>query len=303
VLRAGIDIGTNTILLLIADIVDGRVAKIVEDHVCVVRLGEGVDKNRTFSSLAMQRAKDCFENYANILKRYPGIPVQAVATSGSRDANNSVDFFETITRQTGIPISVISGPQEATLSFLGSKPDGVDPATLAVLDIGGGSTEIVGQEPSEQLFRVSFDIGCVRLTERFFSNDPPLESEITELQKFLDQTLIQEKALLEKLKNKNLIGVAGTPTYLSSILLGLQKFDPALIHDSVISLSALKKLRQDLSLLAVAQKLGMGGMDKGRADVIVAGALILESILTMANLDKIKVSVRGLRYGVVLTDW
>lgn len=301
-LRAGIDIGTNTILLLVAEVDQGRIVKVVEDHVTVVRLGQGVDKNRVFCVEAMERARACFANYANILKKYPGIQMQAVATSGSRDAKNSEDFFHEITASTGIPIQVISGPVEASTSFRGALPEAADPDQVAVLDIGGGSTEIVGQE-NGNLFRVSFDFGCVRLTERFCKSDPPMPAEQEQIRSFVMNELKRETVLLAKLKDRRFLGVAGTPTYLSSALLGLKKFDVERIHGSVIELAKLKKLRQELAKLTTAERLGLGGMDKGRADVIVTGAIILESVLESAGIEKIEVSVRGLRYGVVLTDW
>lgn len=298
-IKAGIDIGTNTILLLVADVQNGQL-KVLEDHVTVVRLGQGVDQNRVFHPDAMTRARDCFNHYAQILKKYPGAEVQAVATSGSRDAKNSEEFYKEVTQTTGIPIKVISGEAEAELSFTGAMPVGQDPEKVAVLDIGGGSTEIVGQEQGK-LFRVSFNLGCVRLSERFLKSDPPQKAEVEALQEFVAQEISREKPLLAKIKSRRFLAVAGTPTYLASSLLKLAKFDPDKIHGFALRLDQLKSLRQDFQTKTTAQRLGIGGMDKGRADVIVAGALILETILEAAMVDAVEVSVRGLRYGIVLT--
>ena len=132
-LKAGIDIGTNTILLLVAEVDHGRIVKVLEDHVRVVRLGQGVDKSKNFSSEAMDRARDCFRFYSDILKKYPNISIHAAATSGSRDAKNSVEFFAEITKSFGIPISVISGEIEAETSFRGSLPDNVDKNSVCIL--------------------------------------------------------------------------------------------------------------------------------------------------------------------------
>jgi exopolyphosphatase/guanosine-5'-triphosphate,3'-diphosphate pyrophosphatase len=302
-LRAGIDIGTNTILLLIAEVEHGKVARVIEDHVRVVRLGEGVDKNRAFHPEALERARACFADYAEILKKYPGIDLRAVATSGSRDAENSSAFFAEVKEKYGISVRVISGEEEALLSFRGALPDEVrDPHSIAVLDIGGGSTEAVGLKPGSatDLFRYSFDMGCVRLSERYLKSDPPLASEIHELVKFVKADLARKPEILDAMKGRTLVAVAGTATYLASASLGLHKFDPDKVHGHVLTRVAIQKLIAEFGELTAAQRLGLGGMDKGRADVILAGAYILDEVLERAALNSVQASVRGLRYGAVL---
>lgn len=301
-LRAGIDIGTNTILLLIAEVEGGRVKRVLEDHVRVVRLGQAVDKNRVFHPEAMERARACFRDYANALKKYPGIDVRAVATSGSRDAKNSAEFFEEIRRECGIEIRVISGEEEARMSFVGAlSGETRPPESLAVIDIGGGSTEIVGLKPgSQDLFRFSFDMGCVRLNERFLPSDPPEASQIQKLRAFVKEELSKQKGILEGLRGKELVGVAGTATYLASSALGLAKFDVESVHGAELTLEGVVGLGERFARMSAAERLGIGGMDKGRADVIAAGALILEETMKAAGFGKLTASVRGLRYGAVL---
>jgi exopolyphosphatase/guanosine-5'-triphosphate,3'-diphosphate pyrophosphatase len=301
-LRAGIDIGTNTILLLIAEVEGGRVKRVLEDHVRVVRLGQAVDKNRVFHPEAMERARACFRDYAAVLKKYPGIDIQAVATSGSRDAKNSPEFFEEIRRDCGIPIRVISGEEEARMSFVGAlSGETRAPECLAVIDIGGGSTEIVGLKPgSEELFRFSFDMGCVRLSERFLPSDPPEDSQIQKLRAFVQEELAKERDILDGLRGKELVGVAGTATYLASSSLGLEKFDVEKVHGAELTLEGVVALGERFARMTASERLGIGGMDKGRADVIVAGALILEETMKAAGFGKLTASVRGLRYGAVL---
>lgn len=298
-IRAGIDIGTNTILLLVAEVEGGKVTRVLEDHVRVVRLGQGVDKNRVFAPEAMERARACFRDYAEILKKYPGIPLRAAATSGSRDARNSAEFFSEIERTNGIKIEVISGEEEAETSFRGSAPEGVDREKITVLDIGGGSTEIVGFDKGE-MFRVSFNIGCVRLTERFLAHDPPWEEEMLDLEDLVEGMFKKYETLFGKVRGKRMIAVAGTPTYLSSANLGLKQFDPEKIHGSKLTKADLDALIENLGRLPASERLGLGGMDKGRADVILAGALILRQVLKYADLPHVDVSVRGLRYGLAL---
>jgi exopolyphosphatase/guanosine-5'-triphosphate,3'-diphosphate pyrophosphatase len=302
-LRAGIDIGTNTILLLVAEVEVGRVARVLEDHVRVVRLGQGVDKARAFHADAMERAMACFRDYAAVLRRFPGVDVRAVATSGSRDARNSGELFARVEKETGIRIRVISGEEEALLSFRGALPDGLaDPHSIAVLDIGGGSTEVVGLEPGsfERLFRFSFEMGCVRLTERFLPGDPPPASQIQELRAFVRAELGKQKEILASLHGRELVGVAGTATYLASSVLGLRAFEPGKVQGARVTLAQVRELRERFAGLTAADRLGIGGMDRGRADVIVAGACILEEVLVAAGLEGFTASARGLRYGAVL---
>ncbi|MGZ3655001.1 MAG: Ppx/GppA phosphatase family protein [Bdellovibrionota bacterium] len=302
-LRAGIDIGTNTILLLIAEVENGRVARVLEDHVRVVRLGQGVDKNRAFHPEAMERALACFCDYSAALNKYPGIDVRAVATSGSRDAANSGEFFTQVKKETGIEIRVISGEEEARMSFRGAMPDSVpDPLKLAVLDIGGGSTEIVGLNKDGSLWRHSFDMGCVRLTERFLPSDPPAESDLARLRAFVKSELAAKPEILGALKGRELVGVAGTATYLASSVLGLSKFDPERVQGAQVSAAQVRELEERFRRLTSAERLGIGGMDRGRADVIVAGAVILEEVLRAGGLNGFTASVRGLRYGAVLSN-
>lgn len=303
-LRAGIDIGTNTILLLVAEVEGGRVSRVLEDHVRVVRLGQGVDKNRAFHPDALERARACFRDYAEILKRYPGADVNAVATSGSRDARNSQEFFAEVKRDFGIAVRVISGEEEALMSFRGALPDGIaDPHSIAVLDIGGGSSEVVGLKKgsNSELFRFSFDMGCVRMSERFLPSDPPRPEEVAALRAFVISELSTQKNILEAVRGRTLIGVAGTATYLASCALGLKKFDLEKVHGAKVSKKEMSVLLEKFSRMTAAERLGVGGMDKGRADVIVAGAVILEEVLNAAGLDSYQASVRGLRYGAVLS--
>ncbi len=299
-LRAGIDIGTNTILLLVAEVGAGGVERVLEDHVRVVRLGQGVDKNRAFHPEALDRARSCFRDYATVLKKYPGIDVRAVATSGSRDAKNSQEFFAEVKRDFGISVRVISGEEEALMSFRGAFVGGV-PHAVAVLDIGGGSIEQGGLKAgSKELFRFSFDMGCVRMTERFLPSDPPQDSEVKALRDFVRAELAKQPEIVAGLVGRELVGVAGTATYLASSHLGLTKFIPEKVDGTVVSRGDVAALLKRFLGMSAADRLGLGGMDKGRADVIVAGAVILEEVLVAVKLDSFRASVRGLRYGAVL---
>lgn len=301
-LKAGLDIGTNTLLLLVAEVEDGRVTKVHRDETRVVRLGQGVDRSRAFSEEAMERGRKVFREYGEILKGFPGVKMKAAATSGSRDAKNSRAYFDEMEKLLGFPIGVISGDEEAQISFRGTlsdKPE-TEADTAAVIDIGGGSTEIITSKAGGKLAKKSFDMGCVRLTERYLPNDPPSEREMAALRDFVRMELAKEKDLLADFGGKRWIGVAGTATYLASAVLGLTKFVPEKVNGARITLTQIEALAEKFAQMRAKDRLGIGGMDAGRADVIVAGAVILGETLKAAGLSDLEISVRGLRYGLAL---
>lgn len=300
--RAGIDIGTNTILLLVAEVDPIRrlVTRILRDEVRVVRLGEGVDKHHEFQAEAMRRGERAFREYAEILAAYPGVDCRAAATSGSRDARNSPAYFQEMAEVLGHPIRVISGAEEAEVSFRGATSDRSDGERFAVIDIGGGSTEFIACEQNSGLLKHSFDVGCVRMAERFLRHDPATSSELTALRENVARVFQEKQDLFAGLRGRPLLAVAGTATYLASTALGLTRFDPDKVHGSNISFAQLLQLRKRLELVSTAERLGLGGMDQGRADVIVAGAIILEEAMLALGARQAEVSVRGLRYGLVL---
>lgn len=298
-LRAGIDIGTNTILLLIAE-VEGNTIRPVVDAVKVVRLGEGVDKNRAFAPAAMDRAQACFQEYGKILQEHGVEHCRAVATSGSRDAENSAAFFRDMQPVLGFPIEVISGEEEAELSFLGALCEKEKPDNYALIDIGGGSTEFVCRGDDGDLVRKSFDLGCVRMKERFLHHDPATPEEIQAVQKNVEEVFDQDAEIWSAIQGKRLMGVAGTATYLSSANLELEEFDAEQVNGSSLSIEAIRELRKTMQEMTAEDRLGMGGMDSGRADVIVGGAIVLEEALKRSGHDEVEISVRGLRYGLVL---
>ncbi|MCO5141464.1 MAG: Ppx/GppA family phosphatase [Oligoflexia bacterium] len=294
-IRAGIDIGTNTILMLVAEENAGSIS-ILEDHMTIVRLGEGVDKNRNFSEPAMSRASACFKEYKKILEKYPSVVVKAVATSGSRDAKNSQNFFKEIEKIYGFSIRVIEGEEEARYAYLGSRRPDLSESQV-ILDIGGGSSELVGFVEGV-LERFSFDLGCVRVTEKFFS-DPIQDDEFVLAQKYIQEQLLNQKKFFDKFRSPPLVGVAGTATYVASSILGLVRFDAQKINGQKISLKEVEGFIEKMKKLKAKERLGFGGMDEGRADVIVGGALVLREIMKVLGVDHYHASTLGLRYGLV----
>ncbi len=298
-IRSSIDLGTNTCLLLAVDWDKGRnsIERVLGDHSTIVRLGQGVDGSRRLHPDAMKRTFECLMDYASKLKAYGGDPASArcVATSQARDSVDAPEFFERIRQATGFRFQVISGDDEARLTFVGALLPGMDPARSAVIDIGGGSTEIILASHGK-----SVDIGSVRFTERFLKSDPVTDEEFWACQAATDLEL-------EKLKDARalapvgvlLVAVAGTATTLAALQLGLEKFDAARIDGCRLTRGDVHRLVEELKWRSVAERMRMPGLDPKRADVILAGALILWRAMETLGFAELHVSTRGLRYGVL----
>ena len=223
---AAFDLGSNTFLMLIAVVNGGRIEKVLVDESEVVRLGQGVSENKKFHKEALVRADNCLKRYSSIMKDHGVHRVVAVATSAGRDATNK-EALLSIGREQGIPISVISGDEEARLTYKGSTFDLDCPHEYAVIDIGGGSTEILGLNLEGDLCGCSLDIGSVRLTEMFIGHDPIQRGELDKMDAYIDGCLAEKKALFPLVKK--IVAVAGTPTTLAAINQNID-FDENLIH-------------------------------------------------------------------------
>ncbi|MBI2712229.1 MAG: Ppx/GppA family phosphatase [Bdellovibrio sp.] len=298
-LRSSIDLGTNTCLLLIAECrpTSFQIEKVLWDESTIVRLGEGVDQSRNLQPPAMQRTLDCLKKYSQQLRKAGGNPAETVcvATSQARDATNTQEFFRKILDNTGFVFKTLSGKQEAEFTFLGALIPGMNPQTSAVLDIGGGSTELIAMGDS-----MSLDIGSVRFTERFLKSDPVTDREFWDCQAAIDQNL--ENLLPWREKNSaatQLVGVAGTITTLAAWHLGLERFDAALINSTELTRGDVHRMVEELKWRNVAERKSLPAMEPMRADVILAGALILWRALEVLGFDSCRVSTQGLRYGVL----
>ncbi|HTL12204.1 MAG TPA: Ppx/GppA family phosphatase [Bdellovibrionota bacterium] len=301
-LRSSIDLGTNTCLLLVTDWDSSSrlIRKVVDDRAEIVRLGQGVDRDRRLHPEAMERTLSCLKTYSTRLKELGGDPgaTVAVATSQARDAANGVEFFQRVERETGFRFRVISGDEEARASFRGALLPGMDPGRSAVIDIGGGSTELVTVAGG-----LSIDMGSVRFSERFLKSDPVTDAEFWACRDAVDTAL--EKA--SKWKSSlapglQLVAVAGTATTLAAAFLGQARFDAAAIDQVTLSRGDCHRLVEELKWRKVSERAAMPGIDARRADVILAGALILWRSLERLGFESCRVSTRGLRYGVLLTD-
>jgi exopolyphosphatase/guanosine-5'-triphosphate,3'-diphosphate pyrophosphatase len=285
-MRVGVvDLGTNSTRLLVADVDDGHVEE-VERRTEITRLGEGVDERRKLLPLPIARVRNVLSDYRRELERLGAERVLAVATSAVRDAENGEAFLGEVEWSYGFATRLLSGDEEAQLTRRGvSNGRALGDETL-VLDIGGGSTELITADE-----RTSIDIGSVRLTERHLRSDPPASEE-------LDAAARAVRELLPDLEPRDAIGVAGTLTTLAALELGA--YDPAQVHGFRLSREAVDRQLERLASLPLAERRELPGLEPERAPVIVAGALIVREVLERYGLGEIEVSERDLLHGAAL---
>ncbi|MEU5691636.1 Ppx/GppA phosphatase family protein [Actinosynnema sp. NPDC020468] len=284
---AAIDCGTNSIRLLVADVStsdDGsRWLRDVHREMRVVRLGQGVDATGVLAPEALARTRAALVEYTKVLRRKGTERVRMVATSATRDAANRDEFFAMTREVLGVEAEVISGDEEARLSFTGavSDVDGVDGPFL-VSDIGGGSTELVlgswDGVRGEVVAAKSVDIGCVRLTERCLRSDPPTPAEVDEAVAAARAELARAFAVVPVERARTWIGVAGTVTTLVALAKELPAYDPDEIHLARLSVAAIRELTGRLLTLTHDERAALGPMHPGRVDVIAGGALVVRTL-------------------------
>ena len=297
---AAIDCGTNSIRLLIADVDDGKLVEL-DRRMVIVRLGEGVDATGTFSEAALARTFAACDEFAAVMSSYALDRVRFVATSASRDVSNRQEFFDGVQARLGVLPDVISGNEEAHLSFLGATsglPEGVDSPYL-VIDIGGGSTEFVlgGQKPQQA---ISVNIGCVRMTERHFENSDPATTAIDNATVDIDAAISLANESVALQSARTIIGLAGSVTTVAAMALGLDKYDRKIIHGSIISADAVHRVSERLLTMSREARAALPFMHPGRVDVIGAGSLVLDRILHHLHGPQLLVSENDILDGIAL---
>lgn len=295
---AAIDIGTNSVLLLIAARNSGGGLTTLVERANVTRLGRGVDSERRLQPEAMQRTLDVLAAYAAEARSF-GAELHAVGTSALRDASNAAEFRARAEAALGVPPQVIEGVREAQLTFAGALvglPVVRDEVT--VVDVGGGSTELVrargGSSDSISLDSVSLDMGAVRMTERFALTAPTTQAACDEVLAHATKALRDSGAMA----TPRIVAVAGTATTLAAIAGTIDPFDPARIHGTKLTLSELRALIARLAALDLSARAATKGLGAARADVIVAGALVLLAACEHARASELLVSCGGLRVGL-----
>jgi exopolyphosphatase/guanosine-5'-triphosphate,3'-diphosphate pyrophosphatase len=305
---AAIDCGTNSIRLLVADLTDGKLVD-VHREMRIVRLGQDVDATGWLASGALERTRVALADYVAIARRVDAQRVRMVATSATRDAANRDDFFAMVRHTLGTDAEVITGDEEARLSFTGAVGD-LDPADgpFVVVDVGGGSTEVVlgewdGTRPDVTAAR-SVNVGCVRITERHLHSDPPTAAEISAARHFAAQTLQAAFASVPVHKARTWVGVAGTVTTLSAVAQRLPGYDAERTHLSRLSLEQLRDTAQSLLASTRRQRAANPVIHPGRVDVIAGGALIVavlaEELHDRAGITELVVSEHDILDGIAL---
>ncbi|WP_109403127.1 Ppx/GppA phosphatase family protein [Mycolicibacter heraklionensis] len=308
---AGIDCGTNSIRLLIAEPVDGRLRDIHRE-MRVVRLGEGVDAIGKFAPEALERTRAALADYAELLVAHGVSRVRMVATSATRDAANRDVFFDMTAQVLGSAVAgavaeVITGQEEAELSFRGAvgELDSAD-GPFVVVDLGGGSTEVVLGDPDHGVSAsYSANIGCVRLTERCLHSDPPTAEEVAAARAVASELLGAAVQAVPVQHARTWVGVAGTMTTLSALAHGMSEYDPAAIHLSRVDFADLTAVCDRLIGMSRSERAALGPMHPGRVDVIGGGAIVVEELARIlaesAGIAELVVSEHDILDGIVLS--
>lgn len=294
---AAVDCGTNSIRLLVTDLTHGEQSD-VHREMRVVRLGEGVDRTGFLAPQAVDRTRVALLDYAATCLELGVERTRMVATSASRDADNFDDFRSMVVEVLGVEPEVISGDEEAALSFAGATRT-LDPADgpFLVMDIGGGSTELVVGTSSVTSAR-SVDVGCVRLTERHLHDDPPTESQIAAAVADIDAAIEPARTGVPTESARTAVGLAGSVTTVAALALGLPAYDRTRIHLSRLSRADVEKVTDDLLQKTHAERAALPVMHPGRVDVIAAGALILRTLVERLDLSDVLVSEADILDGI-----
>lgn len=303
-----IDIGTVTCRMLIADVLSDGTVRDIDRAYTIVNLGEDVNATGVLKDAAMDRAAHAVQTYLGILADHEAIygqaiPVIAVATSAARDAKNGEAFIKHI-EALGVKLAIIPGEREAALSFSGVSSSFSD-ARIAVVDIGGGSTEIIVGQTGGVVERAhSFDVGCRRVTEKFFVADPPTEAEMDEARAWIRQTMEPFFVALhdDGVVVDQVVCVAGTATTVVSIREAMEVYDTTRVHGAHVSRGDVDSIANKLASVPQAERANVVGLDPGRAPVIVAGMLILQTVMDLFGVGEFVVSESDILQGIVLAE-
>lgn len=299
-----LDIGTVTCRLLVADVEDGRIIDVDKEY-AITDLGVGVDATGRLSEAAIERVLVCVDRYLEVLARYdtPEHPVRrliAMATSASRDAANGPEFAARLAER-GVTLAVIPGSREAQLTFLGASSD-FPGENLLVVDIGGGSTEVVvGRFGEDPIASHSFNIGCRRVTERFFRDDPPTPDQMDAARQWIRETMAPyfEGLATAGFAIDRVVAVAGTATSVVSIREAMEVYDSSRVHKAVVAAEELAAIEERLAAEPLEERKTTVGLDPKRAGVIVAGFVILEEVLALAGADAYTASESDILHGMI----
>jgi exopolyphosphatase/guanosine-5'-triphosphate,3'-diphosphate pyrophosphatase len=294
---AAIDVGTNTVLLLVAERRGGAFVPLLE-RAEITRLGRGVDASGRLDPAAIRDTVAVLADYARAARALGARVVACAATSAARDAENGAEFFGAARASAGLDPEVIAGDEEARLVWTSAWRDfGRHGEPLAVLDVGGGSTELSFGDGPAPRGRASLQVGAVRLTERHLRGDPPSADEVARLRAAAREAVRPFAAM--DVRGGRLVAVAGTVTTLAAVAQALPAYDAEKVHGSTLALAEIERLAGTLAALSVQERAALPGMEPKRADVILAGAMVLAEAMRAAGFDRLTVSDRGVRWGLL----
>ena len=298
---AGVDIGTLTCRLLIADLIPGGRLKELRSERRILRLGEGVDQAKRLSGAAIDRVIACLREWGDVIKSYEVDHCTAVATSAVRDASNRGEFLDRVKREAGFGVEIITGEEEARRTLLGIRSGLPASVTdLLALDIGGGSTEFILDWPGQNPVVRSIDIGVVRLCERLLHHDPPTEEEVRQAREWVARETHAAVADMGNYRKATFVGTAGTITSLAAMAQKLPAYEPSRIHNYRLELDAIRELEQLLLSRKKSDRVRLPGLEKGREEVIAAGAIIIRTVMETLGMSSVLVSDLGLREGILI---
>ncbi len=295
---AALDVGTNTVLLLVVEAGAGGRVRTLAERSRITRLGRGVDKSGRFDPQSVALTLDAISDFVDEARRCGAQRILGVATSAVRGAVDGGDFIARVKQRTGVELAVISGRTEAELSYLAvMRGLDLDPASLLlVVDVGGGSTEFIRSEPAREISVASLDIGSVRLTERLIHHDPPTAAEEAAIVQTVDAEI---KRLGWDFRPDVTVGIAGTVTTIAAVVLGLRSYEPGRVHGFRLVREQVRQMLSRFGSLALAERRKLPGLVEGRADVIYAGAVVLWRVMVQFDTPEVVVSDQGVRWGLV----
>jgi exopolyphosphatase/guanosine-5'-triphosphate,3'-diphosphate pyrophosphatase len=294
---AAVDLGTNSTRLLVADVVDGRLDEVAR-RLNITRLGEGVDERRRLLPAPIARVRNVLTDYRREAEQLGAERVLAIATSAVRDAENGEAFLGEIEWSYGFATRLLSGDEEAQLSFRGAALGRELAEETLLLDIGGGSTELVVGDTDGLHFHESLDLGSVRLTERFLHSDPPTGDELEACARAAQELLAER--IPDELRPRTAIGVAGTITSIAALDLGLEDYDPEKVHGHRLSRAGVAAQVERLAALPLVERREIPALDPDRAPVIVGGVVILCEALDHFGLETVEASEHDILDGAAL---
>jgi exopolyphosphatase/guanosine-5'-triphosphate,3'-diphosphate pyrophosphatase len=295
---AAIDVGTNSTRLLVAEEQAGGFRSL-DRRMTITRLGQGVGTRKILAPDALERTLRTIAEYAAMCGEYGVTRLRVTGTSAVRDAHNREEFFAGVRKLTGTEPELLTGEAEARATFLGTLSDLDEKGPVLVVDIGGGSTELIsGTGVPESI--VSLDVGCVRMLEKHLHSDPPTAEELEALREDVTGLLVGARDMLNVPAGARMIGVAGTVTQLATLKAGIPVYDPDVNHHSILSHGDVRRLARRLASLPYEQRRNVKGLEAGRVDVIVAGAAILQCVLEVFDVPEVLVSEKDILDGLVL---